>query len=117
MRVVTLAPPIWLQYHSKMVILVLCNTKGVCVCVFSARVLLRCWQEVVAFADGGGIIAERRCLGRSHQLFMRPFCTYGASCQREPDRWRDNMVVQNTIRLVGAALVFLSTSEGNGDLY
>lgn len=61
----------------------------------------------------GGIMAEQHCLGRSYQLFMRPFCTYGASCQRQADRWRDNMVLQHTIRLTGPTPVFVSTSKKN----
>lgn len=41
----------------------------------------------------GGRIAEQHCLGRSYHLFMRSFCTYSVSCQRElENRWRDNMV-------------------------
>lgn len=41
----------------------------------------------------GGRIAEQHCLGRSYHLFMRSFCMYSVSCQRElENRWRDNMV-------------------------
>lgn len=79
-----------------------------------------CAAQLLAVGRGicelGGII-EQRCLGRAYQLFMRPFCTYGVSCQREPGRWRDNMVLQNTIRLIGPALVFLSTSKENGGFF
>lgn len=77
-------------FRSKMVILALSSTSGVC--FFPARrsaVGSRSWH----LRAGGGRIAEQHCLGRSYHLFMSSFCTYSVSCQRElENRWRDNMV-------------------------
>lgn len=104
------------EHHRKRFLLVLHNTNSVFFFFFffSSAAGRRSWH--LLWGGGGWIIAERRCLGRSHQLFMRPFCTCGASCQRECDRWRDNMVLQNTIRLIGPVSVFLLTSNEDGDL-